>query len=53
MAAIAVNIKACRACKGLNKRTVTESAPGFGAVDSPVVIVGQSLAGPRELVHGG
>jgi uracil-DNA glycosylase family 4 len=43
MDALKLDIKACRDCEGLNKRKVTESAPGFGSIDSPVAIVGQSL----------
>lgn len=40
---IAASIKECRDCPGMNEPKVSESAPGFGSVDSPVVIVGQSL----------
>lgn len=39
-------IKACRKCAWpdrLNVPGVTESAPGFGSIDSPVVIVGEAL----------
>lgn len=36
-------IKRCRRCEGLNIPHVTESAPGYGCVSSPVVLVGQSL----------
>lgn len=39
-------IKACRKCVSpdrLNEPGVTESAPGFGSIDSPVVIVGEAL----------
>lgn len=39
-------IKACRKCKlpdRLNRPGVTESAPGFGSVHSPVAIVGEAL----------
>jgi DNA polymerase len=36
-------IKACRQCKDLNKPGVTESAPGFGSLHSPVAIVGEAL----------
>lgn len=40
---IADRISACRACPGLNEPRVTGSARGFGAPDSPVAVVGQSL----------
>lgn len=40
---IAAKIKACRDCSGMNEPSITESAPGYGSVDSPVVLVGQSL----------
>lgn len=43
MKEIADTIKVCRVCPGMNMRDVTESAPAFGSVDSPVAIVGQSL----------
>ncbi|WP_342314588.1 uracil-DNA glycosylase [Mycobacterium avium subsp. hominissuis] len=39
-------IKACRRCvhpDRLNEPNVTESAPGFGSIDSPVAIVGEAL----------
>ena len=39
-------IKACRKCKWpdrLNEPGVTESAPGFGSVHSPVAVVGEAL----------
>lgn len=39
-------IKACRKCvrpDRLNEPGVTESAPGFGSIDSPVAIVGEAL----------
>lgn len=36
-------IKRCRRCEGMNIPGVTESAPGYGCVSSPVVLVGQSL----------
>jgi uracil-DNA glycosylase family 4 len=36
-------IKACRRCEGMNRPLETESAPGWGNLDSPVAIVGQSL----------
>ncbi|MEZ0385225.1 uracil-DNA glycosylase family protein [Mycobacterium sp. pW045] len=37
------DIKACRKCPKLNIPGVTESAPGYGSLTSPVVLVGQSL----------
>lgn len=43
MKVIADQIRVCQVCPGMNKPKVTESAPGFGSVDSPVAIVGQSL----------
>jgi uracil-DNA glycosylase family 4 len=43
MTALATRVKACQRCPGLNIRHETESAPGYGSVDSPVVFVGQSL----------
>lgn len=36
-------IAACRLCPGMNEVGITESAPGCGPLDSPVVIVGESL----------
>lgn len=45
-AALDRKIKACRKCvhpDRLNEPDVTESAPGFGSVDSPVAIVGEAL----------
>jgi DNA polymerase len=45
MAVLAATIKVCRLCPGLNIAGETESAPGYGAVDSPVALVGQSLCG--------
>lgn len=36
-------IRACRRCKDMNEKGVTQAAPGWGSLDSPVVIVGQSL----------
>jgi DNA polymerase len=45
-AALDRRIKACRKCVDpdrLNEPGVTESAPGFGSVDSPVAIVGEAL----------
>ncbi|OBI07460.1 hypothetical protein A5715_17495 [Mycolicibacter heraklionensis] len=45
MAVVAATIKVCRLCPGMNIVGETESAPGYGAVDSPLVLVGQSLCG--------
>jgi DNA polymerase len=42
-AALDRRIKACRKCKDLNEPGVTESAPGFGSITSPVAIVGEAL----------
>lgn len=45
-AALDRRIKACRKCVDpdrLNEPGVTESAPGFGSIDSPVAIVGEAL----------
>lgn len=36
-------IRACRRCEGMNIKGVTQAAPGWGNLDSPVAIVGQSL----------
>ena len=36
-------IRNCRRCDGMNEPGKTESAPGYGSLVSPVVIVGQSL----------
>jgi len=39
-------IRSCKKCgKTMNVKGVTQAAPGFGSVHSPVVIVGQSLCG--------
>lgn len=46
LAALAQRVRSCRRCPGLNIASETESAPGYGNPDSPVVIVGQSLCGP-------
>jgi uracil-DNA glycosylase family 4 len=42
-AALDRKIKACRQCTDLNEPGVTESAPGFGSLHSPVAIVGEAL----------
>jgi DNA polymerase len=36
-------IRRCRRCEGLNRKGVTESAPGFGSLFSKIMIIGQSL----------
>lgn len=36
-------IRTCLRCVGMNEIAVTQSAPGWGSLDSPVAIVGQSL----------
>jgi DNA polymerase len=53
-------IKACRACDRpdrMNEPGVTESAPGFGSLYSPVAIVGEALCracmGKQEPFYGG
>ncbi len=43
---LAEQIRTCDKCAGLNKKGKTQSAPGYGNVRSPIVIVGQSLCGP-------
>ena len=40
---LARKIKACKLCPGMNIKMCTESAPGFGNLMSPIMIVGQSL----------
>ncbi|WP_239005027.1 uracil-DNA glycosylase family protein [Mycolicibacterium sp. CBMA 360] len=51
------DIKACRRCEGMNENGVTQSAPGWGNLDSPVAIVGQSLCeqcmAPQEPFYEG
>lgn len=46
MRTLATQIRGCAACDGMNVPEVTQAAPGYGSVDSPVVVVGQSLCGP-------
>jgi uracil-DNA glycosylase len=46
LAAIAEQVRTCRRCPGLNEPGLTQSAPGYGSPNSPVVIVGQSLCRP-------
>jgi uracil-DNA glycosylase len=36
-------IRTCTHCEGMNIAKVTQAAPGWGSVRSPVVIVGHSL----------
>jgi uracil-DNA glycosylase family 4 len=36
-------IRACRRCDDMNEEGVTQAAPGWGSLDSPVAVVGQSL----------
>jgi len=36
-------IRNCRKCQGLNIRGSTQSAPGYGNKESPIVLIGQSL----------
>lgn len=38
-----VDIKACHKCEGLNIKGITENAPGYGNIASPIMIIGQSL----------
>ena len=46
MRILATQIRGCTACPGMNIPEVTQAAPGYGSVHSPVMIVGQSLCGP-------
>src|SRR6476661_269339 len=39
-------IRRCRKCTDINEPGVTAAAPGFGAIDSPVAIVGGPYAAP-------
>ena len=43
MTALAAQIRACTRCPEMNIPGVTQAAPGWGSVYSPVVLVGQSL----------
>jgi len=43
MKELRAQIKACEKCEGMNIHGVTQAAPGYGSVHSPVVLVGQSL----------
>jgi uracil-DNA glycosylase family 4 len=40
---LADEIMACRQCPGMNEHGVSQAAPGYGSLSSPVVLVGQSL----------
>lgn len=54
---LAEEVRACRRCHNMNEEGVTQAAPGWGSIDSPVVIVGQSLCeqcmGPQEPFYEG
>lgn len=41
--ALTVEILKCRRCPGMNEPGVSQAAPGYGSLLSPVVLVGQSL----------
>jgi len=41
--ALDIRIKKCKLCPGLNIPKITENAPGYGNLDSPVMMIGQSL----------
>ena len=41
--ALDAQIEACTRCPGMNIRRVTQAAPGYGSLRSPIVIVGESL----------
>ena len=43
MKELRAQIRACEKCEGMNIHGVTQAAPGYGSVHSPVVLVGQSL----------
>jgi len=43
MKELRAQIKACEKCERMNIPGVTQAAPGWGSVDSPVMLVGQSL----------
>jgi uracil-DNA glycosylase family 4 len=43
---LANRIRTCTKCDGMNVHGVTQSSPGYGSLQSPVVVVGQSLCGP-------
>jgi uracil-DNA glycosylase len=46
MSELATEIRGCGACAGMNVPGVTQAAPGYGSVRSPVVLVRQSLCEP-------
>jgi DNA polymerase len=41
--ALTRQLKLCQKCEGLNVKGVTEGSPGFGNLNSKIMIVGQSL----------
>ena len=44
MVALAEQIRACHRCgEDMNVPDVTQAAPGYGSLNSPVMLVGQSL----------
>lgn len=43
--AVKAEIVQCQRCDGMNIHDVTLAAPGYGSLQSPVVVVGQSLCG--------
>jgi uracil-DNA glycosylase len=43
---LADRIRTCTNCDGMNIEGETQAAPGWGSLESPVVIVGQSLCEP-------
>lgn len=43
---LAKSVRECRKCPGLNIPMETEAAPGYGDLNSPVMLVGQSLCKP-------
>ena len=36
-------IRDCSKCRGMNIKGVTQAAPAYGSIDSPVMMIGQSL----------
>ncbi|MFD3041383.1 uracil-DNA glycosylase [Mycolicibacterium senegalense] len=46
MATVAARIRRCAECDGMNIAGLTQAAPGYGSLTSPIVLVGQSLCGP-------
>lgn len=41
--ALVRQIKQCQRCEGLNVKKITESSPGYGNLNSKIMIIGQSL----------